>query len=51
MISSANERMEPGNGRILTTESLTRRNTARERSGGRNLKGRWVFLWMVLKKG
>ena len=37
-------------GGILTTESLTRRKAARQRSEGRNLKGRWLFLWMVLKK-
>ena len=42
--------MEAGNGRILSTESLTRRNTSRQRSEGRNLNGRWLFLWMVLKK-
>jgi hypothetical protein len=50
MISSPNERTKPGNGGILTTESLTRRKAARQRSEGRNLKGRWLFLWMVLKK-
>jgi hypothetical protein len=50
MISSPNERTKPGNGGILTTEGLTRRKAATQRSEGRNLKGRWLFLWMVLKK-
>jgi hypothetical protein len=50
MISSPNERTKPGNGGIPTTEGLTRRKAATQRSEGRNLKGRWLFLWMVLKK-
>lgn len=31
-------------------EIFTCRNTAGQRSEGRNLKGRWLFLRMVLKK-
>jgi hypothetical protein len=50
MISSPNERMEPINVRIYSTESLTRRNTGRQRSERRNLIGRWLFFMDGSKK-